>query len=954
MTNRVAFLLLFPFFFSFPQFSVFAQDIQRKVDSLWQIVKKEKEDTSWIWSSLRLIDEIIHSQPDTVKWILQKVQPIVIRHWKKRDKEWEPLYYETGFRQAELLSKLHQKDSSLNVIQRLLTEAKKSDNHYYYAYSLLKRSLILERSGDIDKAIQSYKEVIQFLQESTKKEEKRVYGLALRNLGYIFGRKGNLQVADSLINQSLAIFTEIQEPKYICASYNALSVLYLWKGDYEKAKNLIKESLKISNEFNILDQSAISYANLGIIFHYTGSYDSAIYYLEKAIHFYRLTGDKKTIAKLLLNLGAVLDAQGNLYKAIDYQFQALELFEETKDSLGIAKCLTNVGGYYVTLGDYEKALEYYNRSAIIYKEKGYLRELAITYANIGEIYLQNKNFEEAKEFFEKSLELNKQIGSQRGISQNLLQIGLALLELGDKKKALSYFQQALQIAKKIDAKFQIIQAYKNIAKTYGALNRLYDALHYGNKAYKIAKSINHLESIRDISYILYQFNKQISNPQRALYFLETYIQIEDSLKNEANQRNMIRNEYKYKYEKEKALQEAKHAAELEKQRLLQETQRKRYQTFLLFLGIILTLSLIFSILLYNRYKIIQKQNRIIQEQKEEIEAQAEKLLIANDELQQQKEEILAQSEQLQALNELLQQQNEELNKKQKDIFDSIMYAKRIQRTILPSAELLQHYLQDYCLLYLPHTIVSGDFYFFKITDHYYYIAVGDCTGHGVPGAMVSLTCHRVLEELIGENPSISPGDLLTRAREKIIQIFHSSSAEHYSETLRDGMDIAIIRLEKENPLHCSFAGAYNPLYLFTQNSFQYSSSIPFTSHQTPFRLFEIKGDRQPVGFIENPKPFQTHSFHFPPDAIICLFSDGFPSQFGGQHGKKLGYKNFKSLLLKLIETTPSLHQMEENLHHVLLSWQGNYPQIDDITVMCFKPILLIRSESTSKAHLLYT
>jgi serine phosphatase RsbU (regulator of sigma subunit) len=256
----------------------------------------------------------------------------------------------------------------------------------------------------------------------------------------------------------------------------------------------------------------------------------------------------------------------------------------------------------------------------------------------------------------------------------------------------------------------------------------------------------------------------------------------------------------------------------------------------------------------------------------------------------------------------IEEQHHVLEEQHKEITDSINYAKRIQDAILPPLKLVRGYMPDSFILYQPKDIVAGDFYWMEGINNLIIFAAADCTGHGVPGAMVSVVCHNAMNRAVREFMLIEPDEILNKTREIVVETFEKSDEE-----VRDGMDIALCTINTEtNKL--SFSGANNGLY-FIRNG----------------ELTQIKPDKQPIGKYDDAKPFTKHEMDLEKGDIIYTFSDGYADQFGGPKGKKFMYKPFRKLLL-------SIHNKPMNEQHALLSkafqdWRGEIEQIDDVCVI---------------------
>lgn len=258
--------------------------------------------------------------------------------------------------------------------------------------------------------------------------------------------------------------------------------------------------------------------------------------------------------------------------------------------------------------------------------------------------------------------------------------------------------------------------------------------------------------------------------------------------------------------------------------------------------------------------------------------------------------------------DMLNLKNEEIQLKNKEIIDSINYAKRIQDAILPPISLVKQYLPDSFILYKPKDIVAGDFYWIEQVNDLILFAVADCTGHGVPGALVSIVCNNALNRTVREFRLTQPGEILDKTRFLVMEQFEKSEKD-----VKDGMDIALCSLNTSTG-ELRYAGANNPLWIIKNNS-----------------LEEIKPDKQPIGRYAEEKPFLSHVLHLQKDDTLYLFSDGFADQFGGEKGKKYKYKPLKNLLLT-IHTKP-LEEQRTLIDNEFLSWKKNLEQVDDVCVM---------------------
>ena len=352
----------------------------------------------------------------------------------------------------------------------------------------------------------------------------------------------------------------------------------------------------------------------------------------------------------------------------------------------------------------------------------------------------------------------------------------------------------------------------------------------------------------------------------------------DKIRNEQNANKAYKKSMQYEYQKE-AL---KDSLEFSKEREVQQAQikQKNTQTTGLLIGLILLLSLF--IIGLRSFQTKKKDNKKINEQKKQVEIQKQKI----------------------------ENQHSILANTHKEISDSITYAKRIQTAILPTTEALNESLGKGFVLFMPKDVVSGDFYWLENSDDVTLIAVADCTGHGVPGAMVSVVCHNALNRAVREFKLTKPSDILDKTKELVIETFKSKSV-----FVRDGMDISLCKIDKVSSSY-EWAGANNPLNIYKKKE----------------HIVEvIPSDRQSIGVSDLNNKFTNHKLNLEPGDAIYLFTDGYMDQFGGKHGKKFKHKKFKDLIIK--HGNISLSEQKEILLEEYHAWKNNLDQIDDICII---------------------
>jgi serine phosphatase RsbU (regulator of sigma subunit)/ligand-binding sensor domain-containing protein len=290
-----------------------------------------------------------------------------------------------------------------------------------------------------------------------------------------------------------------------------------------------------------------------------------------------------------------------------------------------------------------------------------------------------------------------------------------------------------------------------------------------------------------------------------------------------------------------------------------------------------------------------------------IEAQKSKLELLVKERTRALEDANAEIE---AQRDLATSQRDQISAQKKEITDSLNYARKIQKSLLPSDRILKSILPEHFILFKPRDIVSGDFYWAAEKSGRIYLCAADCTGHGVPGAFMSVLGISLLAEIISQEELLGPEEILNRLRKSLIK---SMNQEGQSGEPKDGIDMSMIIFDK-NHTELSFSGAINSMYLIRDMELQ-----------------EVKGDNLPVGINENMAGFTRHSFSLKRGDSFYIFSDGYADQFGGPKAKKFMYSNFKSLLMTI--QPKSMREQGKILDETFEVWKGDINQIDDIVVI---------------------
>jgi tetratricopeptide (TPR) repeat protein/serine phosphatase RsbU (regulator of sigma subunit) len=700
-----------------------------------------------------------------------------------------------------------------------------------------------------------------------------------------------------------------QKSKYLLGEgVAALGEAQRWRsqGQYDSALSRAQTALRIFQEKERSDYEGKAYNLIGIIHYAQGRYAKALESYQKALAIFERIGDQQGIANCYNNIGLIHYAQGRYAEALEAYQKALTIRERIDDQQGIASSYNNIGLIHRAQGRYAEALEAYQKALAIFERIGDLQVIAYCYGNIGNIHHNQGRYAEALEAHQKALTICERIGDQRGLAACYGNIGNIHADQGRYAEALEAHQKALAIRERINDQEGLAPSYDNIGTLYQAQGLYAIARSYFQKALAIAQSLGLHDQLDDIYLNLAQTDSALAASGLPHLWKSAYLHhrlhtaYKDSVRNEESIRKQAQLESQYEYEKKTALLKA----EQEKERALAAAQLRQREIqrnlSLLALSIALIGLATFAIL----YRKIRQQRDLIQKQAEEIQQK-------NLALEQYNAELKAINQALEESNRIIQQQAETLLEKNQEILDSIRYAERIQRAILPSAEKWQRLLPESFLLYKPRDIVAGDFYWLEETERYIFLGVADATGHGVPGAFVSIVCANALHKAVLEEGLESPAEILWRVREVVV-----SQLTQAGEKVKDGMDIALIRFAKGDRSRAVFAGANRPLWIVSAEG-----------------LLEVAGTRQPIGYVEEPKPFEEVELMLGSrvPAMVYAFTDGIVDQMGGPKGRKLLPKGLREWLLSL--WNQPVAKQAESLTALFETWRGDRPQIDDVTVV---------------------
>jgi serine phosphatase RsbU (regulator of sigma subunit) len=656
-----------------------------------------------------------------------------------------------------------------------------------------------------------------------------------------------------------------------------------------KANSEKLDSLKQAFKAEVSDSIKIEIANKIVNLSRDINPKTSEKYALLAIDLAIKLNDKKTVSKFSHNLGVYYYLTADYNKALEYYLYALKIREEYNDSANIAKSYNNIALLFYQKAEYQKSLDYHHKSIQLKQKLKDFSGLASSYGNIGNIYFEigktNKDdslFEKAKNYHTLALKIQEEIAKNEpdnghnlvGLAGTYTNLGNIFFERAFLYKnnkllidAIKYQNQALEIKTAINDERGVIHSYINIAGIKDKMGNNSDALKDYYFALNKALQLNYKEELKYCYEGMADAYENAGDLKNALKFYKLFSDIKDTLSNNDKMEHFA--EMQVKFDSEKKEQEIEL---LNKNKILQEIELEK-QTQLrnsLLIGLLLVILLV--IIIYNRYRIkTQTSNR------------------------------------LSVQNKLIAQKN-------KEITDSIEYAKNLQLAIMPPAEYINELFSDNFIFYKPKDIVSGDFYWFDTVGDKVYFAAVDCTGHGVPGAFLSIVGYNLLKHAIHEHKKVYPNEILAQLNIDLYQTLKNSYKE---KEIMDGMDIALCCFDRsDNMLH--FSGANNGIYIISDEF-----------------LTEMKADKKPIGTSYNTSAdFKNNTIKLQKGDIVYLFTDGISDQFGGENNKKYTYRRLKEKLVLIKNRT--LAEQKTALEKDFYSWKGDNEQIDDILLMGIK------------------
>ncbi len=680
---------------------------------------------------------------------------------------------------------------------------------------------------------------------------------------------GRPQESIFVLKQAL-LLKPVLESKLLQAKINlALGDFYNDINEYRLSINYYSKSMEYFEKLKDVDLLIKNYVRIQDSYFRLVKIDSALVFLDKAVVLCEKNPEKYArFLKIIYNsYGLMYSAKSNLPLSLSYYYKVIDICRKTKDVEGVFSTYNNLGMFYSDREDYRKGLRFYFKALAI-------KYSAPTLANISTVY-ENLNINDSAYFYiKKAIAIDIKNNDKEGLASNYTVLGNIFRKMNFLDSVYFYYSLSDKYANMI-GDMEIVQNNNyNIVEILISERKYAQAKLMAEKNSLSVLAGNDLVFKEEICDQLKTIYEKLGDYKKAYEYQNKFIQYKDSVqildKSVELEKIELNAEYKMKasndsllHIQEALISDVKHEAEIKKQSMI-------LIGFIMILVIVAT----FSIFIYKRYKVSIKQKEIIRIQKDEMFSQ--KLLV---------------------------------EEKQKEIVDSINYAKRIQYTLLAHQDYLSRFIPNHFIYFNPKDIVSGDFYWANNKGNKFYLAVCDSTGHGVPGAFMSLLNIGFLNEAIIEKGIEKPNEIFNYVRQKLI---YSLSKDGQ----KDGFDGLLVCFDIDTK-EITYAAANNKPVIVSNNI-----------------LTELPSNRMPVGIGERTDDFDLYTINAKQGDILYLYTDGYADQFGGPKGKKFKYKPLNELIIG--NHTKPLQEQKTVLQNNFDTWRGNLEQVDDVCVIGIK------------------
>lgn len=639
-------------------------------------------------------------------------------------------------------------------------------------------------------------------------------------------------------------------------------------------KNLMKsriyagKSFQLSKELKSLEGQAAALYQLSIINHRIGKLHEALDHINQAARLYELSGDKKSTAIVKAELGNIYASMGNMVKAIESHQEAIDLFESINFFKGIAQCYSDLGNTHFFQRNFQTALKYFKKSKELFEREKDLKAVAELYNRISSVYREMDELDKSIDYDYYALMIQEKLRDKSGIAQSNLNIGKTAILKGELKRAEGYIEYASKLYSEIGDQLGLTRCLLLSSEIEVKQEHFENALDQLRQCIDIAQEAGAKKELSTAYATIAEVYERKGQYKEAYSFMTLHAQLKDTLYSKEKTRMFSEMEVKYRTKnKEKEL--------------IAEKQKTKVQSgkTVMYVSFALSLSGMLVIVILMMYKRSQLRKEV---------------------------------------NNDLSQKNELIRHKNQEIIDSIYYAKKIQEAIITPRSYFQKIFRSHLIFFRPKDIVSGDFYwsFHDPVKNKSFWVTADCTGHGVPGALMSMIGTVMLNEIVIVGKTQEPEEILKKLS-KYLKRYINNDEEDIS---RDGIELSLCVLDRDND-KLQYCGANGNAFLVKQNG----------------SIVDLKGSKQPIGY----DPLERGNTDFivleeqvEEGDIIVTYTDGYPDQLGIDNRKKFKVGALKRNMVAWKDEP--MEDINAKLVHVLEEWQGDMDQVDDILVIAIR------------------
>lgn len=589
------------------------------------------------------------------------------------------------------------------------------------------------------------------------------------------------------------------------------------------------------------------------------------------------------MASALNNMGVIYLNIADYKRAIEYSLRSQKIQEEIRDSSILFESYYNTGLLFKDINDLEKSLQCFQKAYNTAAHEKNFAKMGFALNGIGGIVKRHKQYDSARKLYSLALSYFRKEKNMQGVLESYTNLGSLSADRKDipvktgAREALSYYFRAQSVFKEFKNNFSGSDIAGNIAFGYLKLQKYDSAVYYAKKAIDLAKISDNQSELIYAYKVISDAYRAKGDYKQSLEYLDLHDKLRDVVFNAEKQKEIIQKQLQYEFDKKMLADsllrmEEKKTSETKIELANTKLKQEKYLRYFLIVGIVFVI--VFMYFLYNRFKAIKEKNIIIEEQKQQVIHQKEIIEV-----------------------------------KQNEILSSLNYAERIQRTLMVKEKELTSYFNDHFIVFKPKDIVSGDFYWSVKKDNLFYIACCDCTGHGVPGAFMSLLNIGFLTEAMNEKNIVQPNEIFNYVRARLIESVSQDGAQ-------DGMDGILICFDT-NSNQVTYAAANNSPVLISDDG-----------------LTHLPADKMPVGQGIKKESFNLYTFSKNQAKSLVLYTDGFADQFGGPKGKKFKYRQLDELLFSMKDHPFALQA--QKLEAAFSKWKGALEQVDDVCVIGIK------------------